>query len=80
MITCKKATYLISKKEEGKLLFTEKIQLHLHLLMCSLCRLFEKQSLFIAKNAEYQENEHSHEKLSEASKVKIIQLLKDNNG
>jgi predicted metal-dependent hydrolase len=79
MITCKKATYLLSKKEEGKLFFTEKIQLNLHLLMCSLCRLFEQQSLFIGKNAGHQ-HEHHQEKLSEVSKEKIIQLLKDNAG
>lgn len=74
-ITCKKATYLISKKEDGKLGFIDSIKLKLHLGICSACRLFENQSWFIKINAN-----HSHENLdvtlSEDAKQKITTALK----
>ena len=46
-ISCKKATYLLSKKEENKLSWLEKIKLRAHLTICSLCRRFEQQTGFI---------------------------------
>lgn len=54
-ISCKKATYLSSKKEEGKLSWIEKIQLRSHMAICSLCRLFEQQSQIIAHHAKHAE-------------------------
>lgn len=74
-ITCKRATYLVSKKEEGRLSFLEWIRLQFHLSICSMCKLFEKQTKLISENAK-----HSHEykklKLSESSKARIIEHLK----
>ncbi len=43
IISCKQATYLHTKKVEGKLSFAEKVGLKLHLLYCRICRLFFKQ-------------------------------------
>ena len=43
-ITCKEAVDFISKKEEGKLSFRQRLQLRYHLFVCSLCRLFYKQN------------------------------------
>lgn len=42
-MTCKDASYLHEKRKEGKLSLTEMIGLRVHLLYCSLCRLFFKQ-------------------------------------
>lgn len=42
-MSCRDATYLHGKQKEGKLSFTEAIGLKIHLLYCSLCRLFFKQ-------------------------------------
>ncbi|MCF8449201.1 MAG: hypothetical protein K9G49_04950 [Taibaiella sp.] len=50
MYTCKEATYLISKKEEGKLTFIQNIKLRLHISMCKFCKLFEKQNKCIIDN------------------------------
>ncbi len=75
-ITCKKATLLISMKEEGKLSFAQKIQLRMHLAVCSMCKLFEKQSLFISKNARHL-HEHSHTPLSSNSKERMSKVIKD---
>ncbi|GAC1398165.1 MAG: hypothetical protein NVSMB63_18410 [Sediminibacterium sp.] len=74
MISCKKATYLISKKEEGKLSWLEKVRLRGHLTICSLCRLFERQTGFISRNVRHL---HSPDKLSEESKQKMTDSLKN---
>jgi predicted anti-sigma-YlaC factor YlaD len=71
-ISCKKATYLVSKKEEGKLNWIESIQLRTHMTICSLCRLFEQQSRFITKHAKHM---HSDETLTEDQKKKIEQAF-----
>ncbi len=76
MISCKEATFLISKKEENKLSFVEKIKLKMHLLICSFCRLFEKQSKLISMNAS-KSHQHYTAVLSDSSKENIIQNLKD---
>ncbi len=76
MISCKKATYLISKKEEQKISFVEKLQLKLHLLACIFCRLFEQQSKVIGANAGHA-HQHHHATLSDASKEKMIRLLEE---
>jgi hypothetical protein len=47
MISCKQATELIIKKEQGKLMATQNLQLQPHLAICNMCRLFEEQSAFI---------------------------------
>ncbi|MFC3561118.1 hypothetical protein [Pedobacter jamesrossensis] len=44
---CKKATFLIEKKQIGKITLREKIELSIHLAGCSICKTFEKQSLVI---------------------------------
>ncbi|MBK3519316.1 anti-sigma factor family protein [Carboxylicivirga marina] len=49
MISCKEATFLISKKQQDKLTRIEKIQLTFHLMMCKYCRRFERQTKFITK-------------------------------
>lgn len=71
-ISCKKATYLVSKKEEGKLSWIESIQLRSHMTICSLCRLFEQQSKLIAKHAKHM---HGETPLPEDQKKKIEQAL-----
>lgn len=73
-ISCKKATYLVSKKEEGKLKWIESIQLRSHMTICGLCRLFEQQSKFISNQAKHM---HSDASLSEHQKVKIIKTLEE---
>jgi len=49
MITCKEATFLISKDQQDKLSFLERFRLNLHLMMCKYCRRFKVQVRFISK-------------------------------
>ena len=44
---CKKATLLIEKKQIVSLSLREKLELKIHLAGCSVCRIFEKQSVMI---------------------------------
>lgn len=53
MMSCKKATSLIAKKEELKLTIGEKINLTIHLSMCRFCKTFDKQSTYISKQTKY---------------------------
>lgn len=42
MITCEKAAFLISKKQDKKLSMKEDFQLRMHLLGCRFCRAYER--------------------------------------
>lgn len=44
---CKKATFLIEKKMAAHITFREHIELRIHLMGCSVCRLYGKQSRII---------------------------------
>jgi hypothetical protein len=44
---CKKATFLIEKKMLSRITFREQIELRIHLLGCSVCRIYGKQSSII---------------------------------
>ncbi|WP_153797288.1 zf-HC2 domain-containing protein [Foetidibacter luteolus] len=74
--SCRQATYLLGKKEEGQLTFKERLVLALHLALCDMCRLFEKQLNFVRRNAK-QLHEHTHHQLPQQSKQKIKAALKD---
>jgi len=44
---CKQATFLIEKKSLGTITFREYFELRLHLVGCSFCRIYKKQSRVI---------------------------------
>ncbi len=46
-ITCKTATYLLSKKQEVRLSLKETVQLKLHVAVCSVCAMYKTQINFI---------------------------------
>ncbi len=46
---CKKATFLIEKKQIGKISMREKLELMIHLAGCSACRIYKQQSILINK-------------------------------
>jgi predicted anti-sigma-YlaC factor YlaD len=72
--SCKKATWLVSKKEERKLTWLESVRLRSHLSICSLCRKFESQTAFIARMAK----EIPKVTLSPESKQRIQNVLQEN--
>ena len=44
---CSKATFLIEKRQFGQLTLGERVELRIHLAGCSLCRMFQRQSIVI---------------------------------
>lgn len=77
MISCKEATYLLVQKEEVKLTLSQRFKLKLHMVLCKVCALFERQSVFIGKHARKMEQEHTHEAhLDGAVKQRITDSLK----
>ncbi|MBL7699057.1 MAG: zf-HC2 domain-containing protein [Chitinophagaceae bacterium] len=46
---CRKATLLIEKQQFGRLTMGERVELKMHLAGCSVCRIFQQQSVTINK-------------------------------
>jgi hypothetical protein len=74
MKSCEKATWLISKKEEGKLTTRERLMLSFHTGICGMCKKFEKQTAFIARKAKHADN---HSILSEDARNNMRKALHD---
>ncbi len=64
MISCKEATHLSSKKEEGKLTRMQRWELAFHLFICKNCKAFVRNSNFL--NISFQRSEKAE--LTEAEK------------
>jgi hypothetical protein len=46
---CRKATLLIEKQQMGRLTLGERVELKIHLTGCSICRMYQQQSIIINK-------------------------------
>lgn len=46
---CKKATFLIEKKLIGRITLREQLELQIHLFGCSVCRIYQKQTIKISE-------------------------------
>ncbi len=75
MVSCKKATFLLSKKEENKLSWLDRIRLKSHMLMCNICHRFEEQAGFIISQSRL---ENHQESLSPERKETMKKVLQDN--
>jgi hypothetical protein len=47
MLSCKEVTHLLSEAQDRKLKLTEKMQLEMHLAMCTGCQNFRQQMNFL---------------------------------
>ncbi len=74
MITCRDATFLYTKKKEGKLSLAERLALWFHLLMCKFCALFLKQTEDLEKAAHHSADTQDVT-LSPEAKEKMRQAL-----
>lgn len=81
MLSCKKASALIVKREDFMLRIIERIQLFLHVMMCSACRRFEAQNKIISKAlkhlGEEPQKEQNEGAVPEQLKDKIFSKLKE---
>jgi hypothetical protein len=53
MLSCKDATFLLTKNEYQKLNLKENLQIKMHLMGCKFCRAFEKQNKIISEKIHY---------------------------
>ncbi|MFA6245367.1 MAG: hypothetical protein WC615_00410 [Mucilaginibacter sp.] len=75
---CKKATFLIEKKQIGTISMREKLELKIHLAGCSVCRIFEQQSLVINKMVHdlfHEPEPNEHIKLDDKFKKELQQRI-----
>ena len=49
MLRCKEATHLLSEAHDRNLSFSERLQLKMHLAMCTGCRNFKGQMAFLRR-------------------------------
>ena len=61
MLSCDKATYLITRNEFEKLNYTKKMQLSMHLAGCKYCRRFAEQSKYITEQLNKLKNPRNQE-------------------
>jgi predicted oxidoreductase (fatty acid repression mutant protein) len=81
LISCKKTTYLISKQQETKNTFKEKVQLFIHLFICNVCSLYKKQSNYILMllKQKSQEPHHLTQDAKQKIKTKVDEAINNNN-
>ncbi len=79
MLSCKKATELMEKKNQSSLNPLETVQLFMHTSMCDACSLYERQSHFLdslLKKQNGTQGSVSHKrKLPEEVKSQILSKL-----
>lgn len=76
---CRKATFLMEKKQIGSITIREKLELKIHLAGCSVCRVFEKQSRTInrlVKNI-FKDPQHDEPGLDENFKKILNERIKE---
>ncbi len=85
MLSCKDTTELLSRAQDERLSFTERMGVRIHLLMCHLCRGYEKQLRFIRKATESLAQGSSHDdeaatSLSPEARERVKDALRQNQG
>ncbi|MFD2584588.1 zf-HC2 domain-containing protein [Pedobacter vanadiisoli] len=70
---CKQATFLIEKRIAGKITAAETLQLHIHLAGCSVCKVYQQQSILI--NRVFVGFKNTDFKLDEAFKKTLTEKI-----
>lgn len=76
---CKKATLLIEKRDMDRLTFKEAFELRVHLIGCSFCRIYKKQSVVINQMVQqlFHDSSHGGAKLDDAFKKELQGRIED---
>lgn len=74
---CRKATFLIEKKQITPLNMRESLELKIHLAGCSICRIFQQQSILINKMVHqlFTASKHQELKLDDDFKKKLQERI-----
>lgn len=73
---CRKATFLIEKKQIARITLQEEAELKIHLAGCSICATFMKQSILLNKMIHNLSN-HKEWKLDKKFKKELQQQIED---
>jgi len=71
---CREATFLIEKKQLTTITLREQMELKIHLAGCSVCRIFEEQSIIINKMVK--NLFHGNHKLDDEFKTSLKDQIK----
>ncbi|MGY4383986.1 hypothetical protein ACVWYN_001012 [Pedobacter sp. UYP24] len=75
---CRKATFLIEKQQISSITLQEKIELKIHLTGCSICKLFQQQSMLINKMmGKHFADQHKSINLDSQFKAQLQQKIND---
>lgn len=75
-MSCKKASYIIEKREVSKISLWEKFSLKFHLMICNLCRKYESDSKILGSILKSLHHQSHSKQLSPADKEEMIKRLK----
>lgn len=78
MLSCQRATFLITRREYQKLSCKEKLQLNMHLMGCKFCHAFNTQNAIITSGLNMLKEEPPMVRLSNAKRNEIQQALDKN--
>jgi hypothetical protein len=82
LLTCKKATFLAVQQQEIKLGWKQHVQLKIHLLLCKVCAVFNKQIIIIdafTKQLAKEENVPNCIELDEKQKQQLEKIITENS-
>ena len=76
-ISCARATYLISKKQECGLGIGERLQLTIHITICDVCKVFKIQINYIIKCSKNHSKEEHYlsSKAKQSIKAKVDEVI-----
>ncbi len=77
MLTCKEVSQLASKAQDEPLTLKERLQLRIHLLICSLCARYVKQLHFLKKAIQRLDEHQNNIQLSAQSRHRIKTSLEN---
>ncbi len=77
MLTCKEVSQLASKAQDEPLTFKERLQLKVHLLICSLCARYVKQLHFLKRAIQGLDEHKDDVRLSTKSRHRIKASLEN---
>ncbi len=82
MLTCKEVSKLVSDSLERDLPFQQRLGVRMHLMMCSLCRTYKRQTLFLRNlftgyNRRLEADNFTKTKLPEETADRIKRALAD---
>ena len=76
---CRKATFLIEKKQIVVLTLREKLELKIHLAGCSVCRMYQQQSIMINQMVKdlFHHSQPREIKLDETFKTELQERIEE---